>query len=256
MKIATWNVNSVRARLERLIAWLGREQPDAVCLQELKVTESEFPRLELEAAGWHAAVLGQRTYNGVAILARTPPEAVRSGLGDAALDREARLIAASVGGVRILAAYVPNGKAVGSDKWDVKLAWLRGLKAHLGATYDPREPLVLAGDFNVAPEDRDVARPDEWKDTVLTHAEPRALLRDVAAWGLTDLIRVHHTGEGPYTWWDYRMLGFAKGNGLRIDHIFATATLAARCNAAYVVRDERKGRQPSDHAPVVATFDA
>ena len=255
MKLATWNVNSIRARLERLIGWLGREQPDAVCLQELKVTEAEFPRLELEAAGWHAAVLGQKTYNGVAILAKTAPEDVRTGLGDAALDEEARLISARVGAIRILSAYVPNGQTVGSDKWAFKLAWLRALRAHLGAAYDPREPLVLAGDFNVAPDGRDVARPDEWQDTVLCHAEARALLREVAAWGLTDTIRVHHTDQGPYTWWDYRMLGFAKGNGLRIDHIFATATLAARCSGAYVVRDERKGKQPSDHAPVVAVFD-
>lgn len=256
VKIATWNVNSVRMRLERLIAWLGREQPDAVCLQELKVTESEFPRLELESAGWHAAVLGQKTYNGVAILARTPPEDVRTGMGDPALDSEARLIAARVSGVRVLSAYVPNGKTVGSDKWAYKLAWLLRLKAHLAQTYDPREDLVLAGDFNVAPQDNDVARPDEWKDSVLCHEEVRARLRELASWGLTDTIRVHHDGPGPWTWWDYRMLGFAKGNGLRIDHILATATLAARCSAAYVVRDERKGKQPSDHAPVVATFDA
>lgn len=256
LKIATWNVNSVRARLERLLGWLGREQPDIVCLQELKVTDADFPRAELEAAGWHAAVLGQKTYNGVAILARTAPLDVRTGLQDAGLDREARLIAARAGGIRVLSAYVPNGKVVGSDKWALKLDWLRRLRAHVADTYDPGEPLVLAGDFNVAPDDRDVARVLEWKDSVLCHEEVRALLREIAAWGLRDTIRLHHAGDGPYTWWDYRMLGFAKGNGLRIDHILATASLAARCTGAYVVRDERKGKQPSDHAPVVAVFDA
>jgi len=255
VKIASWNVNSVRARLDRLLAWLGREQPDVVCLQELKVTEEEYPRLELEAAGWRTAMIGQKTYNGVAVLARQPPEEVRAGLGEPALDVESRLIAARVAGVRVLSAYVPNGKTVGSDKWATKLAWLRALRAHLVRSYTPDEPLIVCGDFNVAPEDRDVARVEEWKDSVLCHEEARALLREVVAWGLTDLIRMHHTGDGPYTWWDYRMLGFAKGNGLRIDHLLATRALATRCSAAYVVRDERKGKLPSDHAPVLVDVD-
>jgi len=252
MKLATWNVNSVRARLERLLGWLGREQADVVCLQELKVTDEEFPRLELEAAGWHAAVHGQKTYNGVAILSREPAQDVRTGFGDG--DPEARLISARVGGVRVLSVYVPNGKIVGSDKWTYKLAWLDRLRAHLGATYDAGEPLAVCGDFNVAPEDRDVARVEEWRDSVLCHEEARAKLRALVAWGLVDTIRLHHAGDGPYSWWDYRMLGFPKNNGLRIDHILATRPLADRCREAYVVRDERKGKLPSDHAPVVAVF--
>lgn len=254
MKLATWNVNSVRMRLERLLGWLDREKPDVVCLQELKVTEEQFPRMELEGAGWHYAMQGQRTYNGVAILSRTPLEQVSMGLGDGDTDAEARLIAATVAGVRVVSAYVPNGRSVGSDKWEYKLAWLRRLIAFLKAGYRPDQQLVLAGDFNVAPEDRDVARPEEWRDTVLCHEDGRALARELLAWGLVDVIRLHHSGEGPYSWWDYRMLGFAKGNGLRIDHIFATKPLAERCVEAYVVRDERKGKQPSDHAPVVAVF--
>lgn len=252
MKIATWNVNSVRARFERLMAFLAREQPDVLCLQELKVADSEFPRLELEAAGWHAAVHGQKTYNGVAILARTAPEDVRIGLADDSDDAEARLIAATVQGVRVLSAYVPNGQVVGSDKWAYKLGWLHRLGAHLARHYTTAQPLALCGDFNVAPEDRDVALVESWRDSVLCHEDARARLRDIVAWGLTDAIRLHHEGPGPFTWWDYRMLGFAKGNGLRIDHILMTPPLAARCAGASVDRDERKGKLPSDHAPVLA----
>jgi len=255
MKIATWNVNSVRARLERLLAWLGREQPDVVCLQELKVTDADFPRAEIEAAGWHAAVHGQKTYNGVAILSRTALTDVRAGLGDGVADEEARLLSAFAGTTRVVSAYVPNGKVVGSDKWAYKLEWLRRLRGYLDRTAKPADALVLCGDFNVAPEDRDVARVEEWRETVLCHEEGREALRRVTAWGLVDAIRLHHTGEGPYTWWDYRMLGFPKNNGLRIDHIFATKPLADRCRQACVVREERKGKLPSDHAPVVAVFD-
>jgi exodeoxyribonuclease-3 len=255
--IATWNVNSIRMRQERLAGWLGRAQPDVVCLQEIKVPESDFPRAELEAAGWHLAVFGQKAYNGVAILSRTPLEDVTTGLSDGVDDSEARLVAAATRGVRIVTVYVPNGRTVGCDKWLYKLAWLERLRAWLARHARTTDRLVVCGDFNVAPEDRDVARPDEWRDTVLCHDAARAGLKSVMDWGLVDTIRLHHTGEGggPYSWWDYRMLGFAKGNGLRIDHILATKPLAQRCTQAYVVRDERKGKQPSDHAPVVAEFD-
>lgn len=255
MKIATWNVNSIRARLERLLAWLGREQADVVCLQELKVADHEFPRMEVEAAGYQVAVYGQKTYNGVAILSRRALEDVRTGLGGAGTDQDARLISARVGAIRVLSAYVPNGKVVGSDKWEYKLDWYQRLRAHLDANYSPSEDLVVCGDFNCAPEDRDVARPDEWRGSVLCDEPTRERLRAVMAWGLVDTVRLHHSGDGPYSWWDYRMLGFAKGNGLRIDHILATKPLAARCTQAWVVRDERKGKLPSDHAPVVAVFD-
>lgn len=255
MKIVTWNVNSIRARFDRLLAFLAREQPDAVCLQELKVAEPAFPRIELEAAGWHAAVLGQKTYNGVAILARTPPTDIRVGMTDGGNDDEARLISATVQDVRVISAYIPNGKFVGSETWPYKLEWLRRLRGYLERSCDRSQPLALCGDFNIAPEARDVARPDEWRGTVLFHEELTSLLGELVAWGLVDAIRLHHTGEGPYTWWDYRMLGFPKGNGLRIDHILVTPSLAARCRAAYVDREERKGKLPSDHAPVVAVFE-
>lgn len=251
MKIATWNVNSIRARLPRLLDWLGRTAPDVVCLQELKVAEDEFPFFEIEALGYRAVVLGQRTYNGVAILARQEPTDVRLGMADGVADDQSRLIAATIGGVRVLSAYFPNGQMVGSDKWTYKLEWIGRLRAHLAAAYTTAQPLALCGDFNVAPDDRDVAWPEVWGGSVLCHPEARAALADLATWGLVDAIRLHHEGPGPYSWWDYRMLAFPKGNGLRIDHLFVTRSLAERCLASWVDRNERKGKLPSDHAPVV-----
>jgi len=253
--IATWNVNSIRARLERLLAWLDRTEPDIVCLQELKVADGDFPIAEVEAAGYRAVYHGQRTYNGVAILSRTEATAVRVGLADGVEDDEARLIGATVDGLRIVSAYVPNGKTVGSDKWTYKLEWLGRLERHLAEYYRPAEPLVLCGDFNVAPEDRDVARPDEWRDSVLCHADGRAALARIGRWGLVDTVRLLDPGPGPFTWWDYRMLGFPKGNGLRIDHLFVTEPLVAPCVRAWVDRDQRKGKLPSDHAPVLIELD-
>lgn len=254
MKIATYNVNSIRARLDRVLAWLKHEQPDVVCLQELKVRDDDFPRTAFETAGYQVAIHGQPTYNGVAIASRAPITDVHRGLDDSVADSEARLIAGVVRGLRVLSAYVPNGRTVGSDKWAYKLDWMKRLRAYLTRRYDPATPLVLCGDFNVAPEDRDVARPDEWRASVLCHPNARAAWRDLVAWGLVDVIRLHWQGDGPYTWWDYRMLGFAKGNGLRIDHILATPRFAQQCSGGHVARDERKGKQPSDHAPVIADF--
>jgi exodeoxyribonuclease-3 len=253
--LATWNVNSVRARLDRLVAFLGRSAPDVVCLQELKVPDEDFPFEAVRAAGYHAAVHGQRTYNGVAILSRVEPADVQIGLGDGEADDQARLIAATVAGIRVVSAYVPNGQVVGSDKWAYKLAWLGRLRAWLDRTARADQPLALCGDFNVAPEDRDAAQPDDWRDSVLCHDDARRALRAVTSWGLMDAVRLHHEGPGPFTWWDYRMLAFPRGNGLRIDHIFVTTPLAARCHSATVDRDERKGKLPSDHAPVMATFE-
>jgi exodeoxyribonuclease-3 len=254
LTLATYNVNSIRARLDRVMAWLGRAGCDVVCLQELKVADEDFPRDVFEGAGWHCAFHGQRTYNGVAILSRTPITDITYGLSDGVHDAETRLLTARVQEVRIVSAYIPNGQTVGSAKWAYKLAWLGRLRDWLDRTVSPDDHLVLAGDFNVAPEDRDVARPDEWRDTVLCHSDARAAFRRLVEWGLVDAIRLHHHGDGPYSWWDYRMLGFPKNNGLRIDHILLSRDLGSRCREAYVVRDERKGKQPSDHAPVVAVL--
>jgi exodeoxyribonuclease-3 len=223
-------------------------------LQELKVTDDAFPYEPIRSAGYHAAVCGQKTYNGVAILARAEPANVERGLGDDVDDPQARLIAADVAGIRIISAYVPNGQLVGSEKYVYKLDWLRRLKEYLEQRCRPSDPLVLCGDFNVAPDDRDVANPDKWAGSVLCHQTVRDALEDVRSWGLTDVFRQHHPEGGIYSWWDYRMLGFPKNDGLRIDHVFATQSLAERCTVAEVDRDERKGQKPSDHAPVITTF--
>jgi exodeoxyribonuclease-3 len=239
----------------RLEAFLARESPDVVCLQELKVTGDEFPYQLAERCGYHAAVHGQKTYHGVAILSRVPPARVTTGFGDGEREDEARLVSASVGGVRVASLYVPNGQTPGSEKWEYKLEWLARLRAWLEREHRPDAPLVLGGDFNVAPEDRDVARPEEWSGTVLCHEDGRRAFSGLAAWGLVDVVRARHPGPGPYTWWDYRQLAFVRGDGLRIDHILATRPLAERCRDARVDRDERKGKLPSDHAPVIAEFD-
>jgi exodeoxyribonuclease-3 len=254
VRIATWNVNSVRARQERLLAWLARQSPDVVCLQELKVEEAQFPFDALRGAGYHAVVEGQRTYNGVAILAREEPTDVVKGLCDDADDPQARLIAATVHGVRVLSAYVPNGAEVGSDKWAYKLDWLRRLTAYLETRHRADTPLALCGDLNMAPEARDVHDPTLWEGSVLYHADLRAVFARLQAWGVADALRAHHSESGLYSWWDYRMLAFPRNHGLRIDHILITEPLKARCTACAIDRDERKGKQPSDHAPVIADF--
>jgi exodeoxyribonuclease-3 len=252
MLVASWNVNSIRAREPRLLRWLGARRPDVVCLQELKVAEEAFPFAALREAGYHAAVHGQRTYNGVAVLSREEPKDVERGLGDD--DEQARLIAVRVGGLRVVCAYVPNGEEVGSEKWTYKLDWLHRLRAYLDRRCRPDEPLVLGGDFNVAPEVRDVVDPAVWAGSVLFHPEARAALEEVRRWGLADTLRLHHPEPGLYSWWDYRRLAFPKNRGLRIDLILASAPLAERCRAASIDREERKGKQPSDHAPVMAEF--
>lgn len=256
MKIATWNVNSVRARADRLERWLASRQPDILCLQELKATEADVPLERIRAAGYEAAVHGQKTYNGVAILARTPIADIERGFGDGGDEMQARLVAARVGGFRVVSVYVPNGQEVGSEKWAYKLEWLKRLRAWLDRRAGTSEPLVICGDFNVAPEARDVHDPAQWEPTTLFHPDARAALAAVTAWGLQDTFRLHHEEGGLYSWWDYRMLAFPKDNGLRIDHIFANAPAARLCTAASIDREERKGSQPSDHAPVIAEFSA
>ncbi len=257
MKIATWNVNSIRAREPRVMQWLETHKPDVGCLQELKVADADFPRSTLEAAGYLAAVHGQRTYNGVAILARSEPTEIERGLPG---DDPARLVSARVDDIRFLCAYFPNGGEVGSDKWAYKLDWMGQLGRLLRERFDPTEPLVLAGDFNVAPEARDVCDPAAWANTVLCHPEARAALEEIRRFGFVDLVRLHHAGPGPWSWWDYKQLAFPRNRGLRIDHLFATEAVAKRCTAAGVDRDVRKpnwprkppAASPSDHAPVVA----
>ncbi|MBM4091291.1 MAG: exodeoxyribonuclease III [Planctomycetes bacterium] len=254
MKIATWNVNSIRSRLERLIDWLARVKPDVVCLQELKVTDDAFPYDTIREAGYHAVVHGQKTYNGVAILSREEPRDVARGLEDGVDDPQARLIAARVNDVHVISVYFPNGQSVGSDKWTYKLDWMRRLRRYLDRRFQPPDPVLLCGDINVARDDLDVARPDQWAASVLCHPDARAALEHIRCWGLNDVFRDKHPEGGLYSWWDYRMLAFPRNDGLRIDHIFATESVAARCGHTEIDRDERKGEKPSDHAPVIASF--
>jgi exodeoxyribonuclease III len=254
MKIATWNVNSIRMRKERLLAWLAARSPDVLCLQELKVEDDGFPYDEIRAAGYEATVHGQKTYNGVAILSRAPIERVSAGLRDGVDDPQARLLSGLTCGVRVLCVYVPNGGEVSGERYPYKLAWLDRLCAYLERECDPEEPLAVCGDFNIAPDDRDVNRLDEWRESVFCVPEVRARFQQLLDFGLTDCFRIHHAEGGLYTWWDYRQLGFPKNNGLRIDHVLGTRALAARCSAALIDREQRKGKQPSDHAPVIAEF--
>lgn len=253
MRIATWNVNSIRARLDRLLAWLAAVRPDVVCLQEIKSTEAQFPAAELAAAGYRSAVFGQAAYNGVAILSLAEPANVVRDMGCPA-DEQARLLSADVAGVRILNAYFPNGQEVGSDKFQYKLRWMAELRRHVDERLSIADHVLLCGDFNVAVDDADVAYPRQWADTVLCCPPVRQALEHIRAWGFVDVFRQHHPAGGLYSWWDYRQLAFVRNDGLRLDHLYASPPLARRCLSAEIHRDQRKGDKPSDHAPVVAEF--
>jgi exodeoxyribonuclease-3 len=254
VKLVTWNVNSIRQRQERLLALLARHAPDVVCLQETKVTDADFPAEAVRGAGYHFAHSGQKTYNGVAILARDPLADVAIGLRDGRNDDQARLLAATACGVRVICAYAPNGQAVGSDKYAFKLDWFERLRALLERECAPSQPLALLGDFNVAPADADVHDPEAWRGQVLCSEPERAALRRVCDWGLVDAFRTRYPDKVAFTWWDYRMLGFPKNHGLRIDHLLLTEPLAARLEDVVIDREERKGKGASDHAPVIGIF--
>ena len=252
MKIATWNLNSIRAREARLLAWLTKEQPDALCLQEIKVEDSGFPTDVLAKAGYTSAIFGQRSYNGVAILSRTEITDVSRGLLDDQVDDESRVIAGTIAGVRVISVYVPNGQDLASDKYPYKLAWFARLRAYLDRTASKDQPLALCGDMNVTADDRDVWSPAQWAGKIHCTPAEREALGGVVAFGLTDLFRMHNPDGGVYSWWDYRGVSFFKNQGLRIDHILATPPLAARCTSCRIDRDARKGQDASDHAPVIA----
>ncbi len=252
MKLATWNINSIRAREARLYAWLDRERPDVLCLQETKVEDQGFPLDAMKRAGYEVATFGQRSYNGVAIAARQPITEVVRGLGDDVPDDEARLIAATIGELRVISVYVPNGGDLESEKFPYKLAWYRRLRRFLDRTARPDQQLVVCGDMNVTADDRDVCAPDKWAGKIHCSADERAAFGEVVAFGLVDLFRKHHPDGGVYSWWDYRGVAFFKNQGLRIDHVLATAPVAARCTSCRIDRDARKGQDASDHAPVIA----
>jgi exodeoxyribonuclease-3 len=255
MKLATWNVNSLKVRLPHLLDWLAKHAPDVVCLQETKTEDPNFPVAELEAAGYKAAFSGQKTYNGVAIIARTPLTDVQPGIPSFE-DEQKRVVTATVGDLRVVCAYVPNGQAVGSDKYEYKLKWLRAFAAWLRAELARHPRLVVLGDYNVAPEDRDVHDPRLWEGQVLCSEEERAAFRRLLDLGLKDSFRLFEQPEKSFTWWDYRMNQFKRNMGLRIDHILVSPDLAAKCTSCAIDVEPRRLERPSDHAPVVAELAA
>jgi exodeoxyribonuclease-3 len=254
MLLATWNVNSLRVRLPHLRDWLAANPLDVLALQETKLDDPSFPREAIEALGLRVVFSGQRTYNGVALLARDELADVVAGIPGFP-DEQRRVLAATVGGVRIIDVYVPNGQAVGSDKYDYKLRWLAALRDYVAAELLQHPWLVVLGDYNVAPEDRDVHDPKAWEGSVHVSEPERAALRALLAAGLEDCFRRFAQPDKSFSWWDYRTMAFRRNAGLRIDLILASAALAQKCVACHIDRAPRKLERPSDHAPVVARFD-
>jgi exodeoxyribonuclease-3 len=254
MKLATWNVNSLNVRLPHVLKWLGENPVDVLCIQETKLTDDKFPRAEIEAAGYQVVFSGQKTYNGVAILSKLPmTDVVRNNPKYA--DEQQRILAVTIDGIRVVCAYVPNGQALDSDKYTYKLGWLQSFRDWLAEELARNEHLAVLGDYNIAPEDRDVHDPALWEGMVHVSPKERAALQELLGIGLADSFRLFDQPEKSFSWWDYRMLGFQKNKGLRIDHVLLSASLVKRCSACVVDRAPRKWPQPSDHAPVIATLD-
>lgn len=252
MKIVCWNINSLRKRQDRLFAWLEATKPDIVCLQETKCPDDQFPVLALKAVGYHCAYHGEKSYNGVAIIAKTEPRDVRPSLCDEVIDPQARVIAATINGIRVFSIYAPNGQAIGSPAYEYKLNWYARLRDCL--LREKNNDLVVCGDFNVAPEDIDVHDPDLWRGAIMCSDGERAAFHQLCEVGLRDTLRLHHPEGGLFSWWDYRMLAFPKNRGLRIDAILAGDSLVKECTDVGIDREMRKGKEPSDHAPVWAEF--
>jgi len=254
MKIATWNVNSLNVRLPHVLKWLEENPIDVLCLQETKLTDDKFPAAAIEAAGYHVVFSGQKTYNGVAILSKLPMTDVVKN-NPRYEDAQQRILAATIDGVRVVCAYVPNGQSVESDKYEYKLGWLSAFHDWLREEALVHPQLAVVGDYNIAPEDRDVHDPALWAGQVLVTDKERAALARLIDIGLTDAFRLFEQLDKTFSWWDYRQLGFQKNKGMRIDHILLSAALVARCSACVIDRAPRKWEQPSDHAPVIATID-
>lgn len=250
MKIATWNVNSLRVRLPHVLRWLETTQPDVLALQETKTEDRNFPVNEFEQAGYHVAFSGQPTYNGVALIGRTPPEVLATALSDFA-DAQKRVLLAKYGEVAVLDLYVPNGQSVDSDKYRYKLGWLAQLDLWLAKLLRDHPKLVVLGDFNIAPEDRDVYDPAAWQGQVLVSDAERAAFRKLLGRGLADSFRRHTDSGGHFSWWDYRAAAFRRNQGLRIDHILLSPALTDRNLVTIIDREPRSWERPSDHTPVM-----
>ena len=260
MRIATWNVNSVRQRLAHLLVFLDEAQPDALCLQEIKCVDADFPRAEIEAAGWHVETHGQKTFNGVAILSRAKLEDVRRGLPGDDADEQARylegVLPLGTGIVRLASIYLPNGNPPNTEKYPYKLSWMRRLAAHARLLMEQEEPLVLAGDYNVIPEPRDARDPAAWTQDALFLPQTRSAFRELTALGLTEALRATTDAAGLYTFWDYQAGAWQRNNGIRIDHMLLSPQAADRLAAAGIAKHVRGWEKPSDHVPVMIALKA
>lgn len=250
MRLATWNVNSLAVRLPQLLDWLAANAPDAIVLQETKLADDKFPSAQLAGAGYRAEWFGQKTYNGVALLSREPAADVHRNIFGFE-DEQARVISGTVGGVRVVGAYMPNGQEPGSEKFAYKLRWLSALRAWLEDQLVHHPRLVLMGDYNIAPADADVHDPASWAGKIMCTAEERAHFDGFLALGLHDAFRLFEQPPKSYTWWDYRMLAFRRNHGLRIDHVLVSDALKPSVTACSIDRAPRKNERPSDHAPVI-----
>jgi exodeoxyribonuclease-3 len=256
MRLATWNVNSLKARLPRIEEWLTTVQPDVLCMQETKSTDAAFPLMTFQTLGYEGVHYGVGRWNGVAILSRVGIDDVAVGFGDGeAEDPEARLLWATCGGVRVGTVYVPNGREVGHDQYDYKLRWLDRLGRKIAAGSSPSDQLVVCGDFNIAPDDRDVYDTAMYVGATHVSEPERAALQRMLDWGMVDVFRRHYDDGGLFSWWDYRAGNFHKGKGMRIDLILVTERLASRTTSVLIDRNARKGKGPSDHAPVLVDID-
>ena len=251
MKLASWNVNSLNVRLPHLLDWLAAQTPEVVCLQEIKLEDAKFPLMEIEAAGYHCAWSGQKTYNGVAILSRASLAEVATGMPSFP-DEQKRVIAATIEAVRVVCAYVPNGQAVDSEKYEYKLKWLEAFRLWLDEELGKHPRLAVLGDYNIAPADEDVHDPKAWEGQVLCSPREREAFRKLLALGLKDSFRMFTQPERSFTWWDYRMNAFKRNLGLRIDHVLLSPELASRCRTCAIDVAPRRLGRPSDHAPVMA----
>jgi exodeoxyribonuclease-3 len=256
LKMATFNANSIRTRLEQVVDWLNREAPEVLCLQETKVQDEDFPAEPFREAGYHVVFRGQKAYAGVAIVSRKEPQEVAFGLDDESAPDEARLIRVVIGGIPVVNTYVPQGRSPDSEQFQYKLEWLARLRGFFERHYSPQEPLLWMGDFNVAPEPIDVHDPKRLKDNVDFHPEARAALERVREWGFVDVFRLHHSDEPEqYTFWDYRVRNaLERGLGWRVDHIWATEPLAGKSTRAWIDVEARRVERPSDHTFLVAEF--
>lgn len=251
MRLATWNVNSIRARLPRVLDWLDVWKPDLLCVQEIKVVDEAFPHDEFAERGYEVHSFGQKTYNGVALIGRAAPDEVTRALSSDPPEADRRVIAGRYGDLWIYNLYVPNGTELGSDRFSYKLEWYRRLRRTLEERHDPQDKVLLCGDFNVVPEDRDAHDPDRWRGRLLFTDEEVAALRSLQDWGLADAFRLKQEEGGHFTWWDYRAGAFHRGWGLRIDLILVTKPLETTVESVQIDRESRKGAKPSDHAAVI-----